>query len=361
MAASKSSAGSLRKHIGADGRTSFTATVRASGFKSASKTFTSRKEALAWSRETLEFLREQREGVSRARHDVTQINLADLILEYLKSSEAQALRSYDGTHQMLSWFIQHYGTARVLDLNVLIWREAREKLQQGRQALTVNRYFICMRACWNWARAAGLVPTERMWPDRIMLPQPQGRTRFLNDAELAALLKAAHEHSQLMLTAVTVSVATGMRRGELLRLNWSDIDLTRQVADIHITKTDKPRAVHLTQSACDALKALQQAGKVRSIGGAVFTLPNGTRLKESTLEARWRKVRDAARLKDFRWHDLRHCAASYLAQSGATLLQIAEVLGHRSFTSTQRYSHLVQGAALPAHAALDAKLTGKKP
>ena len=97
---------------------------------------------------------------------------------------------------------------------------------------------------------------------------------------------------------------------------------------------------------------------MRAIAGPVFTC-KGARLKKSTLEARWRRVRKAAGLVNFHWHDMRHTTASILAQQGSTLLQIAEVMGHRSLSMVQRYAHLVQGAALPAHAALDAKLSAK--
>ena len=359
MAATKSSAGTIREHTSRNGRRTFTCTIRVGKFKSASKTFASKREAREWAKQTKDLLARQRTGMRAARSDVTQLTVGDLLLEYLKDPETQQQRSFDGTHAMASWWVQEIGTTRVLDVNVLTLRDARDKLRKGRKATTVNRYIIVMRACWNWGRDAGLVPAEKAWPERLSLSEPKGRTRFLSDAEIAALQKASRGHSQLMATAITVSIATGLRRGELLRLKWSDVDLTRQIASITVTKTDKPRQVHLTQAACDALRALQ-AEKVRAIDGAVFTSPDGARLRDSTLEARWRIVRRAAGLEksDLRWHDLRHTCASVLAQSGATLLEIASVLGHTSYASTKRYSHLVQGAALPAHAALDRKLGG---
>jgi integrase len=189
-----------------------------------------------------------------------------------------------------------------------------------------------------------------------MLTEPRGRTRFLNDDELGRLLKAAREASDLMYAAVVTSIATGLRQGELLRLDWSDVDLTGRTVRIRESKTDEPRTVHLPESACTALSALKRA-KVRAIG-PVFIVGDGVRLKKSTLEARWISVRTAAGLKDFHWHDLRHSCASILAQNGANLMQIGAQLGHKSPSVTQRYSHLVQGAAIPAHSALDTKLRG---
>jgi integrase len=219
-----------------------------------------------------------------------------------------------------------------------------------------------MRSAWNWARVSGLVPSDRRWPERLLLTEPRGRVRFLSDDELAAVLEAAAKHSVVMHASIMVSIATGLRQGELLRLDWRDIDLAKQTLRIRIAKNDEPRQVHLPQSACEALKALQGGDKVRAAFGPVF-IAKGARLKKSTLEARWATVREAAGLKDadLRWHDLRHTCASIMAQNGATLVQIAEVLGHKSLSMSMRYSHLTQGSAVPAHAALDAKLTGKRP
>jgi integrase len=90
-----------------------------------------------------------------------------------------------------------------------------------------------------------------------------------------------------------------------------------------------------------------------------FVNAAGKPLKKSWLEVRWRKVRDAAGLEDFHWHDLRHSCASFLAQKGASLLEIGSVLGHKSPSMTMRYAHLVQGAPVRGHAELDALLRGK--
>jgi len=346
-----------RKHKSGEGSTTFTATVRIAGFAAAVKTFPTRKAAAEWAETTEDLLREQKKRGASVRRDVAVLTVGDLLLEFLKDPEVTKLRTFDDLHRLCAWWMQQHGALKALDLNVLTLREAREKLSRDRGPATTNRYLSALRSAWNWARAAGLVPSDRRWPERLLLTEPRGRVRFLSDDELAALLEAAAKHSVVMHTAIMVSVATGLRQGELLRLDWRDIDLAKQTLRIRIAKNDEPRTVHLPQSACDALKALQ-GEKVRALSGAVFVMAKGARLKKSTIESRWRVVRDAAGLADFRWHDLRHSCASIMAQNDATLLQIAEQLGHKSFSMTQRYSHLIQGAALPAHAALDKKLRG---
>jgi integrase len=348
----------IRKHVSPrTGVASFSATVRIAGFKSASKTFPTKAAAAAWAVTTEELLREQKQhGTSAVRRDVASLTVGELLIEYLADPEVTKLRSFKGMQQMAGWWIAEIGTLKTLDLSVLVLRAARDKLMHGRAAGTTNRYLIVLRGAWNWARNNGLVPLERQWPQGLALSEPRGRTRFLADRELAALLEAARALSAQMHAAITLSIATGLRSGEMLRLDWTDVDLPRQLLIIRVTKTDHPRQVHLTASACEALKRLQGGANVHAIAGPVFA-EKGARLKKSTLEARWRRVRTSAGLVDFHWHDLRHTCASILAQSGATLLQIAEVLGHKTLSTTQRYSHLVQGAPLAAHAALDAKLS----
>jgi integrase len=216
-----------------------------------------------------------------------------------------------------------------------------------------------MRAVWGWGRRRRLLPQKVTdeWPaEDLMLDEPRGRVRFLSDSEIAALLKAA-ESDQVMRAAIKVSILTGLRQGELLRLTWGDVALEKRTVTVHESKNNERRAVYLSEEAVDALKALP----VRGIGAKpVFVLDDSTTpLKKSLLEMRWNKIRTAAKLKDFRWHDLRHSCASLLAQGGASLLQIGSVLGHKSPSVTLRYAHLVAGAPVTGHDKLDAKLRGK--
>jgi integrase len=345
----------ILKRKNGDGSTAYLAQVRVAGFKPTAKTFTTRKAASTWADEMEAMLRDERERGS-VRPDLASLTLGNLLLEFLSDPETTRLKTFDDSHRLCSWWIQSYGTERAVDFGVLQIREARERLSKGRSASTVNRYLSALRSAWNWARAAGILPNDQLFPSRVLLTEPKGRARFLNDDELAALLEKASKHSTLMHAAIMVSIATGIRQGELLRLDWSDVDFAKQTLRIRESKNDESRAVHLPESACTALRALRGA-KVRAIG-PVFIMESGGRLKKSTLESRWATIRDSAGLRDFHWHDLRHTCASFLAQQGATLMQIGSQLGHRSPSVTMRYSHLVQGAATPAHVELDKKLRG---
>jgi integrase len=342
-----------------DGSTSYLAQVRVRPFKPVSRTFATLAEARDWKDAQTRELKKHGSRKS-VRADVTALTLRDLIDEFRKDPQTVALRSFGTLAPLLDWWATEYAGVKVMQLGVLTLREARDRLAPGRAPATVNRYLSALRSCWNWGRAAGLVPADHVWPPRLLLPEPKGRTRSLSDAELAALLDAAKQESPTMHAAVVVSLATGVRQSELLRLQWSDVDLDRNTLRVQLSKNGETRAVYLPSAAVAVLRELKRAPVVHA--KHVFLRADGSPMDKTALEYRWRRcVRPLAGLADFRWHDLRHSCASFLAASGASLLEIGHVLGHRSPSVTQRYAHLVAGKPVTGHALLDAKLTERKP
>lgn len=343
----------FNKRKNSDGSHSWVAWVRVKPFKPATRGgFSTKKQAIAWAEPLERDLRGKRKAV---RADVTTLTIGELAREFLDDPETKSLRTYADLSLLIAWWVNLYGGERVLDFGVLTLRAARTKLQPGRAPATVNRHLSAMRSCWNWARAAGFIPQDRLWPARLMLTEPTGRTRSLSDDELDRVLKAAAEHSDVMHAAIIVSIACGVRQSELLRLKWSDVDLDKQRLRVMLSKNAESRSVYLPTSAVAVLKKLKMAPLV---GHYVFIDDAANPVKKMWLEYRWRTIRKAATLHDFRWHDLRHSCASFLAQNGANLLEIGSVLGHKSTAITRRYAHLVEGAPVTGHTRLDHKLGG---
>lgn len=343
----------IQKRKNGDGSTAFLTWVRIKGFKPVTRSFETRAAAKAWATKHEAELREQRKRVT-ARPDISSLTVASLVKEYLADPEVQALRTHDSYERQLGWWVDHYGTERMESFGVFQQREARAKLMPGRANATVDRYLSAMRGAFNWGKSAGLILDNRSWPTGLMLTEPKGRTRFLDDRELKAVLDAAQAHSAAMHAAIIVSIATGLRQGELLRLTWKDIDLDKKHLRVLQSKNDEARVVHVPDFAVEALRALKRADVVSP--RYVFLAENGKPLTQNLLGHRWKVIRKAAGLQDFRWHDLRHSCASYLAQNGATLLEIGSVLGHKSPSVTMRYAHLLAGAAVKGHSELDEKL-----
>lgn len=345
---------SIDRRKNRDGSVSFVARVRVKPFRAVAKSFEKKRDATAWAEELEKQLQVQgkRGGV---REDLTKLTIAGLVDQFREDPENKSLRYFSSLELLLAWWVNDYGATKVLELNVLTLRDARDRLRKGRKPATVNRHLSALRSAWNWGRSAGLVPQDHVWPTRLMLTEDNERQRYLGADELSNLLDVARAHSPTMYAAVIVSIACGVRQGELLRLRWSDVDLENQRLRILRTKTDEPRAVYLPQSACDALEALKS--DIVAGDDSVFLRPSGEPIDRGHLGHQWDRVRTKAKLKDFKWHDLRHSCASFLAQKGATLLEIGSVLGHRSPSVTRRYSHLVEGAPVTGHAALDSMLS----
>jgi integrase len=149
----------------------------------------------------------------------------------------------------------------------------------------------------------------------------------------------------LVLTAIT----TGARRGELLGLTWADVDLERRVARLGRTKNGDRRTLVLLPHVAEALRPFQSSDPARYLFGS----PRTKYQTPASIDTAWRTAVARAGIRDFRFHDLRHCCASYLAQAGKPLNVIAEVLGHRKLDMTRRYAHLtVNTKAQAMHDAL---------
>ena len=123
-----------------------------------------------------------------------------------------------------------------------------------------------------------------------------------------------------------------------LRLRWRDIDFERGLAVLEETKNKERRAIPIAVLAAELLRQRKKTRRVDT--DLVFVTAQGR--KASFPQMAWEKALEGAQIEKFRFHDLRHSAASELAMSGATLAEIAEVLGHKTLAMVKRYSHLTE-------------------
>ena len=213
-----------------------------------------------------------------------------------------------------------------------------------RSGATVNRYLATLSHMFTTALMEWRLIDNNPVRDISKKKEARGRIRFLHDAERDALLSACLKSAWPALHAlVLLAVSTGARRGELIRLQWTDVDLEPGVpqAIIQDTKNGDPRRLPLVGKALGAIKALKSTNN----GASRFVFPSRADLGRpyAAFDAHWYAALASAGITDFRFHDLRHTCASYLASQGASLLEIADVLGHRTMAMVKRYSHLAQG------------------
>ncbi len=196
---------------------------------------------------------------------------------------------------------------------------------------TVNRSLACLKSIFNraivWGRFEGFNPVTRV----RMCKERAIRLRYLEKEEIIRLVaNCSEELRPIVITAVN----TGMRLGEILNLKWHDIDFKRDVICLLETKSDEKREVPMNESVKDALIKVRKNPK----SPYIFCYKNGKQVKDIR-KSFWTALRKSD-IKDFRFHDLRHCAASHLVMAGIDLNTVREILGHKTIEMTLRYAHL---------------------
>ena len=174
--------------------------------------------------------------------------------------------------------------------------------------------------------------------------------RFLATEELArlgaVLSEAERTATELpsVIAAIRLLIFTGARLGEILSLQWRDVDFERACLRLPESKTGA-KVIHLNAPAMEVLNGLaREEGNPWVIAGRLPGKPL------VNLRRPWHRIREAAGLEDVRLHDLRHSFASVGVTSGLSLPMIGALLGHAQPATTARYAHL---AADPLKQAAD--------
>lgn len=247
--------------------------------------------------------------------------------EYDVTSQVKAIRpvvAYMGPEVMLG--IEAVDKARHM---------ARDLRKQGRSQSTINNHVQVVK------RVLNLAYREWEWinqplGDKLKKPNPKNeRHVYLTEGDLRRLLQAIPDSRGDDKKVIALAAVTGLRQGELLSLEPSNVHGGRIVLRPDQTKNGKVRVVPVPADAQSWLHELPFASKKHTI--------------RVTFEA----ARAAIGRHDLRFHDLRHSYASLLAQAGESMTRVRDLLGHSSLLVTSRYSHIFDsglddiGARLP--------------
>jgi integrase len=355
----------VQKRKNEDGTTSYRVMVRLKGHPTATATFDRLTDAREWGSKT------ERDMKSGRYFSAAKLKTLGELFDKYEKAASPRLKSWSEVKRQLEWWRAKAG-AEMLDAitpaRIAEWRDellATPKQRGGgqRSGADVNRTIAALSSAMSYAvKELGWIernPCERVTKQK----EAGGRVRFLTDEELPRLLAAvrASSHSDL-LPAVLLALTTGARKGEILGLRWTQIDFKRRAITLHQgeTKNNAGRALPLSGEIVELLKA---RNKVRQIDDDRVFPPPGD-CKELELREPWKAalvlagidVRKATRkgrskaaannetqavlTSDFRWHDLRHTAASYLTMAGVSAIEVARVLGHKTLAMSLRYSHL---------------------
>ncbi len=345
------------------GRISYRVQVRLKGHPSQSATFRSRRDAERWAASVESAILERRHFPQARAQRVT---FDDLLTRYRASVLVEASPVGRATAERhLAWWREHLGTLLLADITADRIAEARDLLaaqdclrrrSEGgalsgdgsglphkRSGATINRYTSTLSHLLSTAMTQWRLIDRNPLHDLVRKKESRGRVRFLSNDERLALLQACASSAWPELqTLVLLAISTGARRGELIRLRWADVSLESRSpqANIQNTKNGDARRLPLAGRALEAMHRLARSNQ----GNSPFVFPSKKHPDRPYygFDAHWYAALARAGLSNFRFHDLRHTCASYLASQGASLLEIADVLGHRTMNMVKRYSHLAQ-------------------
>jgi integrase len=339
----------IQKRILKNGNISYRVQVRIKGHPVETATFARLTDAKLWIQQT-------EADIRRGKHfktsEAKKRTMAETIDRYFK--EVLAYKK-NPTNQItyLNWWKDKIGVYALADTTTAIISEKRTKLinsknKYGRAigTTTSNRYTQALGHVFNVAQKEWGWTSENPVKNLTKYKESRGRVRFLSDEERVSLLKACLESDNPYLYIIVVlALSTGARKMEIVGLQWKDIDFQRNSIILHETKNNERRVIPLQGL---ALRLIKEHAKVRNLV-CPYVFPSKNKLKDKNgqtihkpmdIRAAWENVLKKANIEDFRFHDLRHSAASYLAMNGASLTEIAEVLGHKTLQMVKRYAHL---------------------
>lgn len=325
----------IEKRTNVKGEAVYRIKVRLKGSPAQSESFKRLTDAKKWAQQTEAAIREGRyfKTAEAKRH-----TLADLIDRYI-TGILPAKKDAAQQHRQLLWWRRQLGHALLADLTSAALSEQRDVLKSlGKSPATVNRYLAAL------SHAFTIAVQEYAWMDASPMTkirrekEPRGRVRYLSNDERNRLLTAcaASPNPDLHL-AVVLSLATGARKMEILTLRWNEVNLERGKLILLETKNGDRRALPIGDRARELLTA--RAATRRLDTELLFPSPDNLN-RPAQLRHAWQAALKAAQIDNFRWHDLRHSAASYLAMTGASLQEIAAILGHKTLAMVKRYAHL---------------------
>jgi integrase len=349
---------SIRERIDSSGKKSYHVQIRIKGFPPQTQTFDNKTEGKHWASRIETEIRAGR----YMPHAVSQRHTMRELLEDYKSKVLIPFKPKEARTQgpQIDWWIEKLGNYSLADITPAAIAKCRDELlttpigtenKKLRAPATVIRYMAGLSQAfkvavneWQWMPESPMakVSKPKVNNERLRHLSADEQTRLLDAAKLSA---NAYVHTILVL-----ALSTGMRYSEIMTLRWGDvlIEDTDEIGLILLekTKNGERRGVPLVRNAFAAIKSMRVAHATSNndqIDGTALLFPSeDDKSKPVEIRKAWETTIRRAAISDFRFHDLRHTAASYLAMEGATAPEIAEILGHKSLQMVKRYSHFTK-------------------
>lgn len=307
------------------------ATVRSMG-NSCSKSFSKRADAYSWARATE--LKAQNGELKQLSAPTVVVMTLGQVLERYRDEITFAKRCVDNERYAINGFLRSCAKLARKSIDELTPNDFithRDRRLQKMKPATVVRELGWMQhaidiACSDWSQRVGAGnPVKQVRRPRI----DNRRERRLQVGEWQALIGAVNDtRTPLLRPLLTLALATGMRRGELLSMQWRHVDLDRCTAFLPQTKNGRARTVPLSPTAASLLRELPRIDDK--------CVP----LSDNSVRLAFERLRRRAGIVDLTFHDIRHEAVSRFVECGLSLAQVQMISGHRDLRMLMRYTHL---------------------
>jgi integrase len=287
-----------------------------------------------------------------AEKDRSQQLLISWIDEYLEIVQKNGRRDMRRRSQCVRDFCKRFPTKRISEItrkDIEIWRE---ELRDRMAPASVNRHLAYGSHLMSEAIRRGYIQSNP-FKGVERLREPTGRVRYLELEEAGRLVEACDGWFKPFLT---LAFETGCRKSELVNLLWKDVDFRSGFLNVRLSKNGDSRMVPLTPGATDALKSIPRrlnhpyvfSGRTGASlalmweekkGRNGMPLP-GLSYNNRPLHTALQKACKEAKILDFKFHDTRHHAASWMAMRGVSMDARMAILGHKTERMARRYSHL---------------------
>ena len=222
--------------------------------------------------------------------------------------------------------VEYFGDRPLVNISVEDMQIYYNMVLDRTSGSTANRYFTTVRAIINLMTKLRLYTNLSPCVGVIRKPENPMRTEFLSKEAIVAIVKAASERYRPFLIC---AITTGLRRGEIMNLDWRDVDLNTNKIHIHIAKSGKSREVPLSEDARKLFLSLEPKleGKVFFLTEAMIRLDHKNAMRD-------------ANLPHMPLHTLRHTFATQFRINNGNLNDLQDFLGHSTMALTKRYAHL---------------------
>lgn len=306
---------------------SWTAQVRIAGWRSFTKTFKKKTDAIAWSVHLENKLRNASVPTMVADSKVT---LSDLVIRYAEEIAPSHKSSVPETYRLRAIARSWIGELDIRYLNKQQFSQyQKDRLERVSVASVHAELSLIKRVLdtaikqWGCGIVENVIKTMKYSKGNV------SRTRRLEADEKDRILTAAKsQRNNYICSVIEFAIETGMRRSEILKLKWHDINLETGFASLYDTKNGEDRKVPLTKRCIEVLNQLPRSHE--------YVFP----ISATCLNQAWQRAVKKADIKDLRFHDLRHEAVSRFFEMGMSVPEVALISGHKDLAQLFRYTHL---------------------